>query len=279
MNKRRDFLKNMGALAVGSVLLPSFKFAPKKAINDPGIQLYTFRNEMLKDAQGTLKVIADLGIKQVESAASGKGLFYGLTPKEMKQTCKDLGMTLRSGHCGIDANWQKTVDQAAESGQEYLVCSSLPFSGDTVSNYQKVAERFNKAGEECRAAGLKFGYHNHDFEFKQDNGLTLYDILLVNTDPELVTMEMDLGWVVAAGRDPLEYFKNYEGRFKLWHLKDMKGRNSVEFGKGTLDIAGLFKQAKLAGLDYYFIEQEEYPAGSPLASMKINMDYLSKLDA
>ncbi|GAA4103551.1 sugar phosphate isomerase/epimerase [Mucilaginibacter panaciglaebae] len=277
MNKRRDFLKNMGALAVGSVLLPSFKFAPKKATSDPGIQLYTFRDEMLKDPKGTLKIISDLGIKQIESAASGKGLYYGLTPKEMKKTCKDLDMTLRSGHCGIDANWQKTIDQAAEAGQEYLVCSSLPFSGDTIANYQKVAERFNKAGEECQAAGLKFGYHNHDFEFKTDQGQTLYDILLVNTDPELVTMEMDLGWVVAAGKDPLEYFKNYEGRFKLWHLKDMKGRNSVEFGKGNLDIAGLLKQAKLAGLDYYFIEQEEYPAGSPLASMKINMEYLSKV--
>lgn len=277
MNKRRDFLKNMGALAVGSVLLPSFKFAPKKVAGDAGIQLYTFRNEMLKDAKGTLKIIADLGIKQIESASSGKGLYYGLTPKEMKQTCKDLGMTLRSAHTGIDANWQKTIEQAAEAGQEYLVCSSLPFQGDTIANYQKVAERFNKAGEECQAAGLKFGYHNHDFEFKQDQGQTLYDILLVNTDPELVIMEMDLGWVVASGRDPLEYFKNYEGRFKLWHLKDMKGKNSVEFGNGNLDIAGLFKQAKLSGLDYYFIEQEEYPAGSPLASMKINMDYLSKV--
>lgn len=196
----------------------------------------------------------------------------------MKQTCRDLGMTLRSGHTGIDANWQKTIEQAAEAGQEYLVCSSLPFSGDTIENYQKVAERFNKAGEECQAAGLKFGYHNHDFEFKTDQGQTLYDILLVNTDPELVTMEMDLGWVVAAGRDPLEYFKNYEGRFKLWHLKDMKGKGSVEFGNGNLNITGILKQAKQAGLQYYFIEQEEYPAGSPTASMKINMDYLSKVN-
>ncbi len=269
----------MGALAVGSVLLPSFTFAAaKKATSDAGIQLYTFRDEMLKDAYATLKTIANLGIKQVESAASGKGLYYGLTGKQMKQACKDLGMTLRSGHCSIDENWQKTIEQAAESGQDYLVCSSLPFSGDTIENYQKVSERFNKAGEECAAAGLKFGYHNHDFEFKQDQGQTLYDILLVNTDPELVTMEMDLGWVVAAGKNPIDYFTANPGRFKLWHLKDMKGKNSVEFGNGGLDIAGLFKQAKLAGLEYYFVEQEEYPAGSPSASMKINMDYLAKVN-
>jgi sugar phosphate isomerase/epimerase len=277
MNKRRDFLKNMGALAVGSVLLSSYKFAPK-GVKNTGIQLYTFRQEMLKDPQGTLKIIADLGIKQIESAASNKGLFYGLTPTEMKKTCKDLGLTLRSAHCGIDANWQKTIDQAAESGQEYLVCSSIPYSGDTVANYQKIAERFNKAGEECQKAGIKFGYHNHDYEFKIDQGLVLYDILLVNTDPELVSMEMDLGWVVAAGKDPLAYFKEYPGRFPLWHLKDMKGRNSVEFGNGTLDIKGLLTQSKDAGMKYFFIEQEEYPAGSPASSMKINMEYLSKLD-
>jgi sugar phosphate isomerase/epimerase len=278
MNKRRDFLKNMGALAVGSVLLSSYKFAPKK-VGNAGVQLYTFRDEMLKDPQGTLKVIADLGIKQIESAASSKGLFYGLTPTEMKKTCKDLGLTLRSGHCGIDSNWQKTIDQAAESGQEYLVCSTIPFSGDTVENYQKVAERFNKAGEECQKAGIKFGYHNHDYEFKTDQGLVLYDVLLVNTDPELVHMEMDLGWVVASGKDPLAYFKQYPGRFPLWHLKDMKGKSSVEFGKGSLDIKGLLKQSKEAGMKYFFIEQEEYPAGSPTASMKLNMEYLSTVDA
>ncbi|MES2425745.1 MAG: sugar phosphate isomerase/epimerase [Bacteroidota bacterium] len=278
MNKRRDFLKNMGALAVGSVLLSSYKFAPKK-VGNAGVQLYTFRDEMLKDPQGTLKVIADLGIKQIESAASSKGLFYGLTPTEMKKTCKDLGLTLRSGHCGIDSNWQKTIDQAAESGQEYLVCSTIPFSGNTVENYQKVAERFNKAGEECQKAGIKFGYHNHDYEFKTDQGLVLYDVLLVNTDPELVHMEMDLGWVVASGKDPLAYFKQYPGRFPLWHLKDMKGKSSVEFGKGSLDIKGLLKQSKEAGMKYFFIEQEEYPAGSPTASMKLNMEYLSTVDA
>jgi sugar phosphate isomerase/epimerase len=277
MNKRRDFLKGMGALAVGSVLLPSYKFAPKKVTN-AGVQLYTFRSELMKDPKGTLKIIADLGIKQIESAASNKGLYYGLTPTEMKQTCKDLGMTLRSGHCGIDANWQRTVDQAAESGQEYLVCSSLPFSGDTIANYQRVSERFNKAAEDCKKVGVKFGYHNHDFEFKKDNGQTLYDVLLKNTDPALVHMELDLGWVVASGNDPFAYFKNYEGRFPLWHLKDMKGTGSVEFGNGSLDIVGVLKHSKQAGLKYFFIEQEEYPAGSAAASMKLNMEYLSKVN-
>lgn len=277
MKNRREFLKNMGALAAGSVLLPSFKFAPKK-VKDIGIQLYTFRKDMQADPKATLKLIAGLGIKEIESASSSLGLFYGLQPAEMKNICDGLGMTLRSGHTSIDSKWPQTIEQAAVSGQEYLICSTLPYQGQTVANYQKVAERFNRAGEECKAAGIKFGFHNHDFEFQQDNGTVLYDVLLKNTDPELVHMEMDLGWVVAAGKDPFEYFKTYGKRFPLWHLKDMKGKGSTEFGTGTLDITGLLKKSKEAGMKYFFIEQEEYPAGSPLQSMKINMDYMAKLD-
>jgi sugar phosphate isomerase/epimerase len=276
MEKRRDFLKNMGALALGSMVLPSFKFAPKK-VKNVGIQLYTFRKEMMTDPKGTLKIIADLGIKQVESASSNLGLFYGLKPAEMKQTCNDLGMTLRSGHTSIDSKWQTTIEQAKESGQEYLICSTLPYQGQTADNYKKVAERFNKAGEECKAVGIKFGFHNHNAEFQEDNGQVLYDVLLKNTDPELVHMEMDLGWVIAAGKDPFDYFKNYGARFPLWHLKDMKGKRSTEFGNGTLDIAGLLKKSKEAGMKYFFIEQEEYPV-SALESMKINMAYMAKLD-
>jgi len=278
MEKRRDFLKKMGALAVGSALLPSFTFAPKK-VKNIGIQLYTFRKEMMIDPKGTLKIIADLGIKQVESASSNLGLFYGLKPAEMKQTCNDLGMTLRSGHTSIDSKWQDTIAQATESGQEYLICSTLPYQGQTTANYQKVAERFNKAGEECKAANIKFGFHNHNAEFQQDKdtGDVLYDVLLKNTDPKLVHMEMDLGWVLAAGKDPFEYFKNYGARFPLWHLKDMKGRRSTEFGNGTLDIVGLLKHSKDAGMKYFFIEQEEYPV-SALDSMKINMAYMEKVD-
>jgi sugar phosphate isomerase/epimerase len=275
--EKREFLKHMGMLAAGSVLLPSLSgFTPKK-VKNPGIQLYTFRKEMAADPKGTLKVIADLGIKQIESASSNLGLFYGLKPAEMKQVCKDLGMTLRSGHCGINATWKNTVEQAAESGQEYLICSSLPSRGQTVDNYKKISDIFNKAGEDCKKVGIKFGFHNHNEEFQIDNGEVLYDVMLKNTDPELVHMEMDLGWVIAAGKDPFQYFKDYKGRFPLWHLKDMKGKRSTEFGNGDLNVTGLLKASKDAGMKYFFIEQEEYPS-SPLESMKINMAYLDKLD-
>ena len=277
MKTRRHFLKNVGALAAGSLLLPSLSEAMAK-VKNPGIQLYTFRNDMTKDARGTLKQIAGLGIKQIESASSNKGNYYGLTPKEMKQVCSDLGMTLRSGHVSLNAQWPKTLNDAAESGQEYLICSSLPTRGHTVENYKKVCEAFNKAGEEAQKMNIKFGYHNHAEEFAVDKGQLLYDLMLDNTDPKYVYMELDLGWVVMAGKDPFDYFKRYPGRFPLWHLKDMdlQKKHSTEFGKGDLDIKKLLQHQKESGLKYFFIEQEEYTS-TPLESMKQNMEYLAKM--
>ena len=278
MTTRKDFLVQSGMLAAGVVLLPSFTLPAKNPKKNLGVQLYTFRKEMTEDAVGTLKKIAALGIKQIESARSTKGLYYGLKPKEMKDVCSDLGMTLRSGHVALDENWQNTMDQAAESGQEYLICSSMPTEGQTADNYKSVAEAFNKAGEDCKARNIKFGYHNHEYEFESENGEVFYDILLNNTQPDLVHMELDLGWVVVAGKDPLDYFKRYEGRFPLWHLKDMDmvKKESTEFGKGGLNIAQMLEHKKESGLEYIFIEQEEY-ASTPFESMAHNMKFMKNL--
>ena len=277
MPSRRKFLMDTGAIAIGSVLLPSFLESGKK-VKNTGVQLYTFRQDMLADAKGTLQRIASLGIKQIESAGSEKGYYYGLSPKEMKQTCDGLGMTLRSGHVRIDDKWKQTMDEAVESGQEYIICSTMPTDGQTTDNYKKVAEIFNKAGEACKKLNLKFGYHNHAYEFDNDKGQVLYDVLLDNTDAAFVNMEMDLGWVIVAGKNPLDYFKKYKGRFPLWHLKDMnmEKKQSTEFGKGGLDIVQMLKHSKEAGMKYFFIEQEEY-ANNPFESMKQNMNYLAKL--
>ena len=196
----------------------------------------------------------------------------------MKQVCKDLGMTLRSGHVHIDDKWKQTMDEAAESGQEYIICSTMPAAGQTTDNYKKVAEVFNKAGEECKKLGLKFGYHNHEYEYEKHNGQVLYDVLLDNTQPDLVHMELDLGWVIVGGKNPLDYFNKYPGRFPLWHLKDMdlEKKHSVEFGKGQLDIVAMLKNRKQSGSQYFFIEQEEY-ASTPFESMQYNMEYLKKI--
>lgn len=279
MQTRRKFLITTGAATVGSAFLSSFTLNRTEKIKNAGIQLYTFRKELETDVRGTLQQIASLGIKQIESAGSNKGHYYGLSPTEMKKICNDLGMTLKSGHVHLDDNWQQTMAEAVESGQEYLICSSMPTNGQTVDNYKKVADAFNKAGEECKKLNIKFGYHNHAHEFESENGQVLYDVLLNNTDAGLVHMELDLGWVIAGGKDPLDYFKKFPGRFPLWHLKDMdlEKKQSTEFGKGGLDIVAMLKHRKESGLKYFFIEQEEYTS-TPLESMKYNMDYLTKLD-
>jgi sugar phosphate isomerase/epimerase len=277
MKTRRDFIKQTGAFAAGSLLLPSFTSTSKK-IENIGIQLYTVRKEMLADAIGTLKQLAALGIKQIESAGSEKGYYYGLQPKEIKTICADLGMKLSSGHIRLDDKWKQTLEDAVTSGQEYLICSSMPTTGQTVDNYKRTAEAFNKAGEDSKKATIKFGYHNHDFEFEKDNGQVLYDVLLNNTDPKLVNMELDLGWVVATGNDPLNYFKNHPGRFPLWHLKDMdlQKKQSTEFGKGGLQILQILQHSKQSGMKYFYVEQEEYTV-SPFESMQENMKYLAGL--
>ncbi|MCJ8167334.1 sugar phosphate isomerase/epimerase [Pontibacter sp. E15-1] len=280
MNKRRDFLKSSGAMALGALFLPNLAASAmgKAEVKNVGIQLYTVRNEMLADATGTLKQLAKIGYKELESARSEKGLYYGLQPKEIKKITKDLGMNLRSGHVALDKDWDRTVEAAAETGQEYLICSSMPSKGQTVSNYERVADMFSKAGEDCKKAGMKFGYHNHEYEFEKENGKVLYDVLLEKTDPELVKMEMDLGWVILTGNDPVNYFNQYPGRFPLWHLKDMDKAKlqSTEFGKGAIDIKRMLQNADKSKMKYFFVEQEEY-AGEPMASVQYNYDYLRKL--
>lgn len=277
MYTRRDFLKHTGTLTVGSAFLSSFD-EPAKMVSSPGIQLYTVRKEMMEDAKGTLKKLAALGIKQIESARSDKGHYYGLKAAEMKKVCSGLGMTLRSGHVHLDDKFDQTMEEAVVSGQQYLICSSMPTSGQTVDNYKKVADRFNKAGEACKKLNIKFGYHNHEYEFEQENGKVLYDVLLENTDPAFVCMELDLGWVIVPGKDPLDYFTRFPGRFPLWHLKDMDmvKKHSTEFGKGGLDIKKMFANSRKSGMKYFFVEQEEYTS-TPFESMKENMAYLKKM--
>jgi sugar phosphate isomerase/epimerase len=277
MTTRRQFLQRTAALAASPLLLPAL--SPTAKVTNVGLQLYSVREEMLADAVGTLKQLAKIGYKELESARSAKGHYYGLKAKEIQKICKDLGMTLRSGHVHVDKDWQRTVAEAAESGQSYLVCSSLPSEGQTVANYQKVADTFNKAAEDCRKAGLVFGYHNHEYEFEKAGGKVLYDVLLDRTDPKLVMMELDLGWVIVTGNDPVQYFNKYPGRFPLWHLKDMaKGEpRSTEFGKGLIDIKKMLQNAKKSGMKYFFVEQEEY-ANNALESITYDYAYLMKLD-
>jgi sugar phosphate isomerase/epimerase len=277
---RRRFIKTSASLASASLFLPRLlRGAPSRHVKDIGIQLYTVRTEMLADPAGTLGKLAKIGFRELESARSEKGNYYGLKPKEIRRITEDLGMKLRSGHVHVDKDWDTTLEEATETGQQYIISAVLPSAGQTVDHYKESAETFNKLGEQCKKAGLHFGYHNHDSEFDQADNTVLYDVLLKNTDPGLVTMEMDLGWVVAAGHDPFAYFRDYPGRFQLWHLKDMAKteRRSVEFGQGKVDIKGLLQHAGQSGMKYFFLEQEEY-AHTAFESIQIDYDYLANLN-
>jgi sugar phosphate isomerase/epimerase len=278
MKTRRSFLKNAVLAGAGGLIIPGYlkSESGKPRLKGVGVQLYSVRKEMMADAGGTLIRLGNIGYQEIESAQSERGNYYGLAPKEIKKILKDQGMTLRSGHTHIDKNWLKSIDEAAEAGQEYIICSVLPSPGQTIGNYQKSADMFNQAGEQCKKSGLKFGYHNHESEFETVDGQVLYDVLLDRAQPDLVHMEMDLGWVIAAGKDPLVYFSRYPGRFPLWHLKDMNitEKKSVEFGKGSVDIIGLLKHSKQSGLTYYFIEQEEY-AVSAFDSLDYDYNWLA----
>ena len=169
---------------------------------------------MLADPVATLKRLARIGFKELESARSDKGNYYGLAPKEIRKVTEDLGMKLRSGHIHVDNDWQKSIDEAAETGQDYLISAVLPTPGQTVENYQRSADAFSKYGEDCKKANLSFGYHNHNTEFEVVDGKILYDILVERSDPKLVKMEMDLGWVVAAGHDPLQCYAKISRPFR-----------------------------------------------------------------
>jgi sugar phosphate isomerase/epimerase len=281
MTSRRNFLRHSSILLASSLVLPPALSAAMDAgnkVENIGVQLFTFREAMTADPLGTLQKIAALGIKQIESAGSGLGYYYGLEPRAMQMACQDLGMTLRSGHVRIDDNWQQTMEDAVAAGQEYLICSTMPSTGQTIDNYKSVAEVFNQAGEACKSLNLKFGYHNHAYEYETENGEVLYDVLMDNTDPDLVHMELDLGWVIVGGKDPLDYFNKYPGRFPLWHLKDMNMAlgHSTEFGKGGLDIVAMLQNGEKSGVKHIFVEQEEY-ASTPFESMQENMDYLHEL--
>ncbi len=291
MNNRRTFLKNTSALALGSLLLNKDLLANalvnKAGMPGMGLQLYTLFSVFDDDVQGNLKKIADIGYTEIESAFSKKGGFYGMQPKEFAATLKNLGMNWRSHHVlgapfklppgakmpvqadgkplvippmkNLRDNYQELVDQAAEGGVKYLVCANTPIG--TLDEIKSSIEVLNKTAEAVKKAGLLFAYHNHDAEFKPVEGQIPYDLILSQTDKNLVKMELDLGWAQKAGKDPVAMFKANPGRFHLWHVKDMDANfeHILEVGKGSFDFKRIFDHAKDSGMKYFFIEQDGAP--------------------
>ena len=275
MVTRRDFLKKAGIAVAATAFLPSLDF--KAADIKTGLILYTVRNKMMKDPDGTLKAVAEIGYNWVEAANYSNSLFYNQKPADFRKKVESYGLKFLGSHCGVNAaNIDKAIADAAEAGLKYLVLPSLPGAwGKSLDGYKEAADFFNLAGEKCKSAGMKFGFHNHWNEFKKIEDQIPYDLLVTRTDPMLVTFELDLCWITAGEQSAVEYINKYPGRYELFHMKDMSAdKKDATMGEGTIDFKPIFALTKKAGMKYFFVEQDNCKTHTPLESAKISRDYL-----
>lgn len=323
---RRHFLRKAGLFAATPLVInelasctPSSKSEEKKSdstataklaaepsIKEFGIQLWTVKEDLAKDTKGVLKSLADYGYSHVESFAPEKStIFWGMKPADFKAYLDSINLKMYSAHCNpaysmdkkLEGEFSKLVDDAASIGMKYLI---NPFLGElkTQDDWKKAIEGFNRQGEICNKAGIRFGYHNHHFEFKKfADGTSSEQMMLDGTDPKLVDFELDLYWVVKAGENPEEWLKKYSNRFKLVHIKDhfkddklkevlAKEKPTDDFwpvgascdlGTGKIDFAQVLSTAKANGVEYFIVEQERFDGSTPMKSAEADANYMKKL--
>lgn len=292
VHSRRDFLTaGSAALVYGSALLRTSKLYAQSLGVPLGLQLYSVREPLPKDYAGTLKEIGNLGYREVEAAG-----YFNHTAAEVKQAMAAANLRLVSTHHSSD-DLHRQLDQIIsfnkEVGVDYIICSypgfkdpSRPKDPDrnhsfTLDDWRWNADQFNEIGAKVATAGMKFGYHNHTMEFHEIDGTVPYNELMRLTDPSKVTMEMDCGWVVVGGGNPVEYLKSYPSRITMLHVKDFKRDTHppvpAELGQGTIDYAPVFAQAaKNGNVKHVFVEQEAFDM-PPMQSLKVDADYVRRL--
>ena len=277
---RRTFISTTSAALVASQFAWA---AAEHRIQRIGLELYTVRDALDKDFAGTIARVARIGYKEVELAQFFAHMpQYNPSPKRAREILDSNGLTAPSCHVPYSAlsaeNWPKVIEVSKVLGHRYIVNPSIDRSVlAQPDGWKRAAEAFNRAGEESKKSGIQFAYHNHVEEFKPlPDGKLPYDVLLAESDPHLVKMEMDLGWAHEAGADPIAYFKKYPGRFPLVHIKDFdKNRKMVDAGKGEIDWKAILAKSDLAGIKHYFMEFDD--PEDPFASIKASYDYLEKL--
>ena len=299
MLSRRAFLER-GSFALAAMSLPAAHAAEAKTgpLGKPiGLQIYTVKDAAAKDLPGTLRAVADIGYREIELAG-----IPAISATDLRKLLNDLGLTAPSMHAGmadLQTGLQKNIDYAKAVGCEYLVCS-FPWTADsrfrnaglsiasgiTLDDWKWNAEQLNRIGEAAAKAGLRGGYHNHNMEFRSYDGVVAYDELLRLTDPKLVTMEMDLAWVVTAGVDPLKYLRKHADRISMLHVKEVRKdlrvtadklqSQTTEVGSGKIDWQQLFGAMDPKRIRHYFVEQENFERSS-LEAVKISFDYLRSI--
>jgi len=300
---RRDFLRLSATGALGAIVLSACskrtvgKSLSRPVVADPktfgiGLQLYTIRDAMGKDAPGSLKMVSDIGYKYLELADYKNGKFYGYLPAEFKKLVNDLGMEILSSHAGVspkgitDDEAKKMAEDHAKLGTKYCM---QPFIDDadrkTVAGYQKMVAEWNKVGRIMKETGIQYGYHNHNFEFDTVEGKVPYfDIFLAEMDKDLMTMELDLFWTIKAGQNPVELFKKYPGRFQLFHMKDMYTKEAPFFktasqdfapvGAGVINFKEILAAKNIAGMKYMIVEQDSTKDGKPFDAIQTSITNL-----
>jgi sugar phosphate isomerase/epimerase len=289
MISRREFLRNsaLGVTSVATATQVQNQLRANPGGKPIGLQLYTVRNELQKDLPGTIQRVAAIGYQEVE-------LFdlYGNPPAKFAAILKDHGLAAPSGHYmakQLKLNWEKEIADAKTMGLKYMVNAILePEERKSFDDYKRLADLFNKAGEQTNKAGIQYCYHNHNFEFKKYGDTTAYDYLLKALDPKLVNFEMDCFWVTHAGQDPVAYMQKHPGRFPLLHIKDMKDHPApaqdfdaklglfAPVGQGTIDWKRIFAAARTGGMKHFFVEQDECEQ-PPLEAVRLSYEYLHSL--
>ncbi|PYX33396.1 MAG: sugar phosphate isomerase/epimerase [Acidobacteria bacterium] len=291
MMNRRTFLETATTVTAATLLANKFSWAAgEHKIDKIGVQLYTVRDLMKSDFDGTIAKVAQVGYMEVEFAG-----YFDHTPQQVRATLDKNGLTSPSCHVeyGLLApdKWPAQLESAKVIGQSCIVNPWIPEElRKTDDDWKRAADTFNRAGEESKKAGIQFAYHNHWFEFLPENGKLPYDTLLKLCDKNLVKMELDLCWITVAGADPLKYFDRYPGRFPLVHVKDVKTLPKIttggpqnfgdtvdltEVGSGIVDWKRIFAQSDKAGIKHYIVEHDHPKV--PLESIKTSYEYLSKL--
>ncbi len=282
---RRKFVQNSALATAGALAAPSLmSLADIEKIREFGVQLYTVRDPLQKDYAGTVKSLSKIGYDFCEVFGYGDGKLLGLTLDEAKKAHAKAKLPVRSMHIMPDimrGDWQQAVDFAAELGAQYIVCAYIvEEERQRIDQYKALIDQINKCAEISSKSGIQFAYHNHEFEFDTVDGQVPYDLLLGQTDKSLVKMELDLYWVRYADKDPIKLFRENQGRFPLWHVKDMEladTRVMTEVGAGRIDWRQIFVYAQDAGMQHFFVEQDRNWVKDPVSSTSTSYKYLKSL--